>query len=68
MTTVLILFALSLSVWLGLSALAVVFAWRSLYPILRWLGYIPLGFLAVLCTHGLLTLAEALACWLTIFC
>lgn len=68
MTTVLILFVSSLSVWLGLVALAVVSQWRSLYPTLRWLGCIPLGLLAALCTHGLLGVAAALACWPTISC
>ena len=68
MTTVLILFASSLSVWLGLVALAVVLQWRSLYPILRWLGYIPLGLLAVLFSHGLVGVAEALGCLLITAC
>lgn len=68
MITVLTLGALLLSVWLGLSLLAVVLQWRSLYPTLRCLFYIPFGFLVVLCTHGLLTIGAALACWLTISC
>ena len=55
-------FALSLSCWLGLSALVVVSQWRSLCPILRFLFYIPFGFLVALCTPGPVTLGNHLAC------
>ena len=54
LTIALIGFGLSLSVWLGLCLSAVLLRWRSLYPLLRFFGFIPLGFLVAVCIVGLL--------------
>jgi len=63
-----ILLGLASSVLLGLLVLVAVSQWLLLYPIrLYWL-FILFGLLVVLCTLGLLSVGNHLACWLTIAC
>ena len=63
MTMLAIVFVLALSLWLGLLALVVQLQWRSLYPTLRYLYFIPFGLAVALCTPGPVLLGEVLVCW-----
>ena len=62
------LFVLSLRLRLGLLASAVRLQWRSLSQIRLFLLCILSGLAGVVCTLGLVTLAEVLACWPTTSC
>lgn len=68
MTFVGILFVLSLSLLLGSLALGARLSWLSQYPIRPYWLSILLGSSVAVSMLGLLGLAKALACWLTIYC
>jgi hypothetical protein len=68
MIFVVTLLVFSLSLLLGLLVSVVASQWLLQSPIRLYSTCILFGLLAVVCTHGLLGLVKASACWPTIFC